>query len=237
MESPQKPAAAVVRTRRALETLQLLQSGQTWTAIELAERFHCSSRTIFRDVQLLRECQIPVESPPGERRGFRLSHDFFWKPVRPSMEELAALVIAARLSQGALPPELSERVETALTKVLSAAKPAVRERLGELSVRIDAPHCTAQPPLPEAAFLSQLLGWIVEQTPLRVSWKLSGSAEPTSENLTAQQLTIAEGQWQLVGSVLGSGASVAIPLATVTAIEAAMDAKASEAAELKVETD
>lgn len=194
--------SAIVRTQRALQILQTLQSGQVWSAAELAAQFNCSTRTIFRDLQLLRECGIPIDSPRGER-GFRLAHDFYWQPVRPNLDEMIALVVGAKMASEAMPKDMAKNLDSAMAKIVGSERPAIRQRLAELNMRIDAPHVTAQPALPDVDFLQVLLEHIVAQTPLRMQTgtAVGGGGEI---NVIPLRLAFSEGRWVLSASVLNA---------------------------------
>lgn len=57
---------------RHLQILLLLRSRQTTSAVELANRFSVSIRTIYRDIEDMLEAGVPVQSMPGRSGGFRL---------------------------------------------------------------------------------------------------------------------------------------------------------------------
>jgi predicted DNA-binding transcriptional regulator YafY len=191
-------ASAVARTQRALRILRLLQAGQGWSPQELAVEFKCSTRTIFRDMQMLRECGIPIEYKSGER-GFRLVHDFFWQPERPTLDEMTALVVGARMAEESLPSEMQKNLGSALTKLVGSERPAVRQRLAELNMRIDPPHASGSPALRALDFLPQLLEHIGAQTPLKVALVEQPEASPREVEWVPVRLQFSEGQWHLVG--------------------------------------
>ena len=211
-------SSAIVRTQRALQILRILQAGQVWSATELAAQFDCSTRTIFRDMQLLRECGIPIDSPRGER-GFQLSHDFFWQPERPTLEELIALVIGARIVKEAMPRDMAKNLGTAVAKLVGSEKPAVRQRLTQLNMRIDAPHLTSQGALPDVEFLPVLLDHIVAQTHLRLVLTVepSGGAAEVLEVIPVR-LQFA-GEWILVTTAWEGGSERVLPLSQIARVE------------------
>jgi biotin operon repressor len=231
-------ASAIVRTQRALQILRQLQAGQVWSPQELAIQFNCSTRTIFRDIQLLRGCGIPIDSPRGEK-GIRLAHDFFWKPERPTLDEMIALVVGARVAGEALPKDLARNLESAIAKLIGSERPAVRQRLNEVRLRIDSPHVTPLNALPDAPYLPLLLEHIVAQTVVRLKVAAVGSADPgypagaaraadPSDTVPAEQLWHViplrlhydEGQWMLEATTPGNGPEQAIPLAAIRGVEA-----------------
>jgi predicted DNA-binding transcriptional regulator YafY len=192
-------ASAIARTQRAIRILRLLQAGQVWSAQELAIQFNCSTRTIFRDLQLLRDCGIPIDNPRGER-GFKLAHDFFWQPERPTLDEMTALVVGARMAEDSLPGDMQKNLGSALTKLVGSERPAVRQRLAELNMRIDPPHAEATPALPALEFLPKLLEYIGVQTPVRiVVASESQDALAREFEWIPVRLHYGNGQWHLIG--------------------------------------
>lgn len=211
-------ASAIVRTQRALQILRTLQAGQVWSAAELAAQFGCSTRTIFRDLQLLRECGIPIDSPRGER-GFRLAHDFFWQPVRPNLDEMIALVVGAKLAGESLPKDMAKNLDSAMAKLVGSERPAIRQRLTELNMRIDAPHAASRPALPDVAFLQMLLEHIVAQTAVRLR---VGDPSPDAvvRDVVPLRLQFAGGEWVLITTAGEGQGEQTVPLAMIERIEA-----------------
>jgi biotin operon repressor len=206
---------AIVRTQRAIRILRLLQSGQVWSADELAQQFSCSTRTIFRDLQLLRDCNIPIDTPQGQR-GFRLGHDFFWQPERPTIDEMTALVVGARMAEDSLPKDMQRDLDAALTKLVGSERPEVRQRLSELTMRIDAPHLASQPALPELEFLPQLLAHIGGQRPvLLVLPAYDAGGELSEVELIPVRLHFDDGAWHRLGVPPAGGNEVSLPLTSI----------------------
>jgi len=213
--------SAVVRTQRALQILRLLQAGQVWSQQELAVQFHCSTRTIFRDLQLLRECGIPLDTPRGER-GVKLSHDFFWQPERPTLDEMTALVVGARMAEESLPAEMQRNLGSALTKLVGSERPAVRQRLSELNMRIDPPHAKSPPALPALDFLPQLLEHIGVQSPVLITTAGESPESPLRQlEWILVRLHFGEGQWHLIGMTLRGVTEQSVPLASIVRIATA----------------
>jgi predicted DNA-binding transcriptional regulator YafY len=211
--------SAIVRTQRALQILRLLQAGQVWSAAELAVQFDCSTRTIFRDIQLLRDCGIPIDSPTGDR-GFKLQHDFFWQPERPTLEEMIALVLGTRMAEKAMPKDMARNLDSAMAKLVGSEKPAVRERLTELKMRIDAPHLTPQAVLPEQDFLPLLLDHIVAHRYLRMRVAGENPDAPSQEREAIPvRLQFVGDQWLLTIAAWEGAGEETLPLARIEQIE------------------
>jgi predicted DNA-binding transcriptional regulator YafY len=184
----------------------------------LAAQFNCSTRTIFRDLQLLRECGIPIDNPRGER-GFRLAHDFFWQPERPTIDEMIALVVGARMAEDSLPKEMQKKLDSAVTKLVGSERPAQRQRLSELNMRIDTPHAQSPPALPALDFLNQLLEHIGSQAPLLiVAAGETADSPPRELRWIPVRLHFSDGQWHLIGMPQQGGKEASVPLAAIARI-------------------
>lgn len=82
------------RDARLYDIVQHLRDGRLHTAAELAERLGVSSRTIWRDMEMLAATGLPVE---GERGlGYILRAPLVLPPTMLTPEELEALVEGLR---------------------------------------------------------------------------------------------------------------------------------------------
>ncbi|MDX1947810.1 MAG: HTH domain-containing protein [Pirellulaceae bacterium] len=206
----------MARTQRAILILRLLQAGQPWSADELAGQFQCSTRTIFRDMQLLKDCGIAVERTAD--RGFHLKHDFFWRPERLARDEMIALVVASKLGTELLPPNIAQNLAAAVTKLVGSEQQETRERLANL--RIDAPHNGHAVPLPHCDFFPLLLDQITEQRPTRVL--LAAGAESAPRELVAlpTSLGLVGEAWHLT-LMFDEGKEESVPLTMIAGVEGA----------------
>jgi len=82
--------AEYARLHRILQIIQLIQQQNGWDAKALARACGVAERTIYRDLKLLEGASIPF-SYDDERRCYRISQDFFMRPVELSLDDLADL--------------------------------------------------------------------------------------------------------------------------------------------------
>lgn len=138
------------RADRLFRIIQQLRHERVTTARQLAENLEVSERTIYRDVQDLSLSGVPIIGETGT--GYRLMPGFDLPPLMFSEDELAALLLGARMVQAWADPKLSHSARHALEKIESviparlkpellrddllvpgfSASPAVTETLGEL---------------------------------------------------------------------------------------------------------
>ena len=143
------------RADRLFRIVQLLRSGRLQTARHLAEKLQVSLRTIYRDVQDLQLSGVPITGEAGV--GYTLRRDFDIPPLMFDREEIAALVLGARMVQAWGGMQLTEAANRALRKIEAVLPTDLRERIDEvllyapgfrvspeLRSRLDALHSAAQ---------------------------------------------------------------------------------------------
>jgi predicted DNA-binding transcriptional regulator YafY len=143
------------RADRLFRIVQLLRSGRLQTARNLAEKLQVSHRTIYRDVQDLQLSGVPITGEAGV--GYTLRRDFDIPPLMFDREEIAALVLGARMVQAWGGMQLTEAANRAIRKIEAVLPTDLRERIDdvllyapgfrvtpEVRTRLDALHIAAQ---------------------------------------------------------------------------------------------
>ena len=126
------------RTERLFAMAEYLRGRRTGvTAETLAERFEVTVRTVYRDLDSLRDASLPLAAERGPGGGYALDKNYALPPVNFTAREAALLVaIGTFATETRLVPFL-ETMQGALDKVRAAlSTSAQRElltRLGELS--------------------------------------------------------------------------------------------------------
>lgn len=126
------------RTQRLFALAEYLRGRRTGvTAETLAERFGVTVRTIYRDLDALRDASLPLSAERGRGGGFALDRSYSLPPVNFTAREAALLVAIGRHAiQMRLIP-FTDTLESALDKVRSAlstsAQRELLSRLGELT--------------------------------------------------------------------------------------------------------
>ncbi|BDE04967.1 hypothetical protein WPS_02430 [Vulcanimicrobium alpinum] len=103
---------------RLFTIVQLLRGGRNVTARRLAERLEVSERTIYRDVDELTLCGVPIEGEPG--RGYRLPATFEIPPLMFERHEIEALVVGVRFVEAWCGPGLAASARSALARIRGA---------------------------------------------------------------------------------------------------------------------
>ncbi len=123
------------RADRLFTIVALLRGGRPVTARRLAERLEVSERTIYRDVDELTLCGVPIEGQAG--RGYSLPRTFEVPPLMFERAEIEALVAGVRLVEAWCGPELAAAARAALARIRSAVPAALVDGVDD--ARIYAP--------------------------------------------------------------------------------------------------
>lgn len=113
--SAQSLATLMRRADRLFQIVLLLGRRRAVTARELAETLAVSERTIYRDIADLSLSGVPVEGAAGV--GYLMRGHYRVPPLMFDAEELAALVLGARMASGWADPELGRAAARALLKI------------------------------------------------------------------------------------------------------------------------
>ena len=83
-----------MQINRLFEIIYILLDKKTVTANELAKKFEVSSRTIYRDVEILSGAGIPIYTTKGKGGGISILDDFILDKSVISKEEQSAIITA-----------------------------------------------------------------------------------------------------------------------------------------------
>lgn len=118
----------MLRTQRLLTLLQSLrQKRHPVTANALADELNVSPRTIYRDIDTLRQQGADIRGEAG--LGFILRHDFLLPPLTFSEPEIEALVLGMRWVAQHGENELANSAKNVLGKINATLPPALAASL------------------------------------------------------------------------------------------------------------
>ncbi len=103
------------RADRLFQIVQLLRRGRATTAAQIAGELEVSERTIYRDVQDLVCSGVPIQGEAGV--GYALPVHFDLPPLMFDAQEIAALVLGARMVESWSDRALASSAKSALRKV------------------------------------------------------------------------------------------------------------------------
>ena len=119
------------RFDRILGILLFLRSGQLVSASALARHFAVSTRTIYRDVEMLSSLGVPVYAERGREGGFRLLEGYFLPPLMFTQGEAIALLVGLTLQRSLQATPFPAERELAERKLLAALPDRLRAILAK----------------------------------------------------------------------------------------------------------
>ena len=115
------------RADRLFQVIQHLHHERVITARDLAEILEVSERTIYRDIQDLSLSGVPITGEAGV--GYRLMKGFHLPPLMFNEEELAALLLGARMVQSWTDKGLARAANQAMAKIENVIPDHLRPEL------------------------------------------------------------------------------------------------------------
>jgi len=114
----------VRRADRLFRLVQLLRARRFATGEQIAGELGVSKRTVYRDVADLQGSGIPIKGEAGV--GYRLERGYELAPLIFTSDELAGLVLGARIVSAWGDADLAAAVASALTKIEAVLPEALR---------------------------------------------------------------------------------------------------------------
>ena len=121
------------RAERLFALAEYLRGRRTGvTAEELAQRFGVTVRTIYRDLDSLRDASLPLHAERGRGGGFALDRSYTLPPVNFTAREAALLVAVGRWIHNLRLLPFTDTLGSALEKVRAALPDRTQRELARL---------------------------------------------------------------------------------------------------------
>ncbi|HTU75763.1 MAG TPA: YafY family protein [Trebonia sp.] len=193
-------------TAHVLTLLELLQSGGTRTAAELAGRLGVDERTVRRYVDHLLDLDVPVESVRGRYGGFRLAAGFRLPPLMLTDDEALAVLLGLVAGRRAgLLTDAGAASETATAKIRRVLPERLARRLeavlGSLVFTAPAGDPAAAPDAaaPDAAVLLTIADGVRSRRPVLIRYTAADGRH--SERIVHPYGLVAHsGRWYVTGA-------------------------------------
>lgn len=185
------------RLERLHAILIHLQSKKSVTAQEIADRFHTSVRTVYRDIRALEEAGIPVGAEAG--KGYFIMEGYYLPPVIFSREEAGAIVMGAKLIEHHTDQSIKNHFTQALYKIKSVLKYQDKDYLESLEKNIDV--YTISAPVREEfpnAFLTDIQTALATRRVLRFDYYANYNHQFTTREVEPLGLCYYNGHWHLI---------------------------------------
>lgn len=182
------------RLSRLIAIQTQLQSRRVVRAVDIAERFDISLRTVYRDINALRDAGIPISGEAGQ--GYQLMDGYALPPVSFSEEEANALVTAEKFVAQNAEHSLKKYYGEALTKIRAVMRGQAKDRSDLLSSRISP---TITDPLDQpSTFLADIQKAITSFRCVRIQYHSIYKEETTERIIEPFGLYFKEDKWVLI---------------------------------------
>ena len=157
---------------RIISILIVLQTKKIITATAIAERFEISLRTVYRDVNTLRNAGIPIIGDPGI--GYSIMDGYRLPPVMFNEGEALSLLTAEKFMANITDHETQKHYSDAMTKIKAVLKSSEKEALDLLDDSISITPYKSEEHKP---YLTELFKSIAARMLLQISYvKANGVA-------------------------------------------------------------
>jgi predicted DNA-binding transcriptional regulator YafY len=182
------------RIDRLLGILTLLQSKKYVPAEKIAEKYHISIRTVYRDVKALCELGIPVSFE--NLKGYFVVQGYFLPPVSFSSDEANALLLSESLVYGFSDQSIQTHYSSALNKVKAVLRSSQKEKLDVLDSSIRLQRHPGQ--ILQFNYLSLLQNAIASRIIIQLEYK-NNKAETSLRQVESIGLVFYAYNWHLIG--------------------------------------
>ncbi|WP_035652945.1 YafY family protein [Flavobacterium sp. ASV13] len=186
------------RFDRIVAILIQLQSKKIVKAQELADRFECSLRTIYRDIRTLEASGVPIYSEAGV--GYALMDGYRLPPVMFTREEVSSFIAAEKLMQKFTDPSLGSHYASAMYKLKSVLRSTDKDYLSNIESRV-VMQTIEQPMFNDNSpnTLSLLFEGIAEKKQILLSYKTYETDETTQRNIEPVGVFHDNNNWYFLG--------------------------------------
>ncbi|HJS00212.1 MAG TPA: YafY family protein [Flavobacterium sp.] len=185
------------RFDRIVAILIQLQSKKIVKAQELADRFDCSLRTIYRDIRTLEASGVPIYSEAGV--GYALMEGYRLPPIMFTREEVSSFIAAEKLMQKFTDQSLGNHYASAMYKLKSVLRSTDKDYLSNIESRVVMQ--TAEPLFNDNSpnTLAVLFEGIAEKKQILLTYKTYEKDETTQRNLEPVGVFHDNNNWYFLG--------------------------------------
>lgn len=185
------------RIPRLLRLIALLQSGRARTAHDMMAELNVSRRTLFRDLNVLREAGIPYYHDP--QAGYRIARSFYLPPISLTIPETLGLLLLAQTARSLRRGRSRAATLSAVNKLIAAVPEPIRLACTEMM------HSVHVNPHPQAASSDEercrfeLQKLIDEGRACRIVYRSLFEGDTIETDLEPYALHFAGTAWYVIG--------------------------------------
>jgi len=185
------------RIDRLQALLIQLQSKRVITALEIADRFEVSLRTIYRDIRALEEGGVPIGAEAGI--GYYLSEGYHLPPIMFTKNEASALLLAGKFFEKHTDKNQQSDFQNALYKIKAVLDMDKKEELENLEGKISIdPFGFQFKDQTTNLMVSKIQSLLPQKNLIKLIYHASYSGESTERVVEPIGLCFYSSQWHLI---------------------------------------
>lgn len=185
------------RFDRIVAILIQLQSKKVVKAQEMADRFDCSLRTIYRDIRTLEASGVPIYSEAGI--GYSLVDGYRLPPVMFTREEAASFIAAEKLMQKFTDKELGDQYASAMFKLKAVLRSSEKELVEQIESKVLVRNANEMSGHKVPNALAAIFRSIGEKIQVRLSYEAISADEPSERVIEPVGVFHENGNWYIFG--------------------------------------
>ena len=184
------------RIDRVSAILIQLQSRRVVKAIDIAERFGISLRTVYRDVKTLEEAGIPLIGEAGI--GYSIMDGYRLPPVMFTREEATAFLTAEKIVEKMTDTSTMEHHKSAMYKIRAILRSAEKDLLEDIDNSIEVLKNHHQMKVDNKDHIQKILNGIAQKNVLTIDYFANHSQEHTSRDIEPIGIFYKDSYWHLI---------------------------------------
>lgn len=178
--------------------LQRLQSGQGENADGLANACDVSRRTVFRDIESLKEAGVPIEFDSSDQK-YRIDAAHFLQPTNLTLEEaLSVVMLAGRVGDLERDSVFSAAISAA-SKIEASLPAGMQDQLREVAEAVDYRPPAANPLNEKSEVYRTLLTASVKHRVVQMDYNCLTEFREFTSTVHPYHLLFQERSWYLIG--------------------------------------
>jgi predicted DNA-binding transcriptional regulator YafY len=184
------------RIDRVSAILIQLQSRRVVKAMDIAERFNISLRTVYRDVKTLEEAGIPIIGEAGV--GYSIMDGYRLPPIMFTREEATAFLTAEKFVEKLTDTTTMEHHKSAMYKIRAILKTSEKNLLEAIDGKIEVLRSHSQLRIDNKDHIQTLLNSIAQKSVLTIDYFANHSQEHTKRDIEPIGIFYKDAYWHLI---------------------------------------
>jgi predicted DNA-binding transcriptional regulator YafY len=184
------------RIDRVSAILIQLQSRRVVKAMDIAERFNISLRTVYRDIKTLEEAGIPIIGEAGV--GYSIMDGYRLPPVMFTREEATAFLTAEKFVEKLTDVSTMAHHKSAMYKIRAILKTSEKNLLEDIDSKIEVVKNHSQLRVDNKDHIQTLLNSIAQKKVITIDYFANHSQEHTKRDIEPIGIFYKDSYWHLI---------------------------------------